>query len=206
MACTGCGASSCRGCKDIRVILPAGVGISSITDNGDGTWTITYTDASTQIIDTPGSVPNDAWVSLAYTDMTAVNFTGSATYSAPTHGAPTIDLEYKIIAEDTVIVKGQVVRTVDVTGLSNSINQNFRFAPFGTSNWFVGTKIFVPTTQRVPITIYTSTSTDLPNQKGCAVISTASSENLISIGETNLQLPNGRYTITIHFEVVCEIV
>ncbi len=206
MACTGCGSSSCRGCKDIKVILPAGVGISSIIDNNDGTWTITYTDASTQIIDTPGSVPNDAWVTLDYSDMTAVAFTGSATYSAPTHGIPTIDLEYKIIAEDTVIVKGQIVRQVDITGLSNSVNQNFRFAPFGTSNWFAGTKIFVPTTQRVPITIYTSTSTDLPNQKGCAIISTASSENLISIGETNLQLPNGRYTITIHFEVTCEIV
>jgi len=206
MACSGCGASSCRGCKDIRVTLPAGVGVDSITDNGDGTWTITYTDNSTQIIDTPGSVPNDAWVSLAYADMTAVNFTGSATYSLPSHGLPTINLEYKIIAPDTVIVKGVIVRAVDITGLTNSINQNFRFAAFSGSNWFAGTKLFVPTTQRVPISIYSNTTTDNVMQKGNVIISTASSENLISIGETNLQLPNGTYTFNIHFEVTCEIV
>lgn len=206
MSCTGCGASSCRGCKDITVTLPTGVGIESITDNGDGTWTITYTDSSTEIIDTPGTVPNDAWVTLDYSDMTSVAFTGTATYDQPTHGLPTIDLEYKIIAEDTVIVKGQVVRTVDITGLTNSVNQNFRFAAFGSSNWFAGTKIFVPTTQRVPISIYTGTTTDNVMQKGNVIISTSASQNLISIGETNLQLPNGTYTITIHFEVTCEIV
>jgi hypothetical protein len=206
MSCTGCGSSSCRGCKDITVELPEGRGIDTIADNGDGTWTITYSDSTTQIINTPGTVPNDPWVSLAYADMTAVNFTGTATYSAPSHGLPTINLEYKIIAEDTVIVKGVIVRAVDITGLTNSINQNFRFPAFSGSNWFAGTKLFVPTTQRVPISIYSNTTTDNIMQKGNAIISTASSQNLISIGETNLQLPNGTYTFNIHFEVTCEIV
>jgi len=207
MACNGCGASSCRGCKDIKVTLPAGRGISTVTDNGDGNWLITYTDATTELVAAPAVVvPNDLWVSLDETNMSAIAFTGTATYDLPSHGAPTIDLEYKIISEDTVIVKGQVVRSVDITGLTNSINQNFRFPPFGSSNWFSGTKIFVPTIQRVPIAIYTSTITDNVMQKGCVIIATSASENLISIGETNLQLPNGTYTITIHFEVTCEIV
>lgn len=206
MACTGCGSSNCRGCKDITIELPQGVGIDSITDNGDGTWTITYTDNSTQIIDTPGSVPNDSWVTLNETNMTAINFTGTATYTLGVHADPQIDLKYKIIAEDTVIVKGTTVWEITVTGASNSVNHNFRFAPFGSSNWFTGTKIFVPYTQRVPLTLYTMTASDLPNQIGSVVISTSSSQNLISIAGTNLQLPNGNYTITTHFEVICELV
>lgn len=205
MACTGCGGSSCRGCKDITVTLVDNTVVESISVEGD-TFTVTYTDGTTDALVTTSDVPNDAWVSLAYADMTAVNFTGTATYSQAAHGLPTIDLEYKIIAEDTVIVKGQVVRQVDITGLTNSVNQNFRFAAFSGSNWFAGTKIFVPTVQRVPIAIYTSTTTDNVMQKGTIIISTSASQNLISIGETNLQLPNGTYTITIHFEVTCEIV
>lgn len=205
MACTSCGGSSCRGCKDITVTLIDNTVVESISVEGD-TFTVTYTDGTTDALVTTSDVPNDAWVSLAYADMTAVNFTGTATYNQAAHGLPTIDLEYKIIAEDTVIVKGQVVRQVDITGLTNSVNQNFRFAAFSGSNWFAGTKIFVPTVQRVPIAIYTSTTTDNVMQKGTIIISTSASQNLISIGETNLQLPNGTYTITIHFEVTCEIV
>lgn len=204
MACTGCGGSSCRGCKDITVTLVDNTVVESISVEGD-TLTTTYTDGTTQADVIAADVPNDAWVSLAYADMTAVNFTGTATYSQAAHGLPTINLEYKIIAEDTVIVKGQVVRQVDITGLTNSVNQNFRFAAFGSSNWFAGTKIFVPTTQRVPISIYTGTITDNVMQKGNAIASTSASQNLISIAETNLQLPNGTYTITIHFEFTCEI-
>lgn len=205
MACTGCGASSCRGCKDIKVVLPSGVGISSITDNGDGTWTITYTDATTQVIDTPGSVPNDVWVTLDETDMIAINYTGTATYDQPTHGSPEIDLEYKILNEDTIVIKGQLKRTVDITALDNSINCNFSFAPFS-SNWYVGTKKLVPTIQRTPVSIITTTPTSTPpNQIGNMVASTTGANNLISVGYTNLQMPNGTYVFYIHFEFTCEL-
>ncbi len=207
MSCTGCGGSSCRGCNDIKIVLPEGVGVESITDNGDGTWTITYTDNSTQVINTPGSVPNDAWVSLDETDMITINYTGTATYSLPSHGIAEIDIEYKILNEDTIVVKGQLKRTVDVTALDNSINCNFSFAPFGSSNWFAGTKKFVPTIQRVPIAIYTTTPVASPiNPTGCIIASTSGANNLISLGETNLQLPNGTYVFYVHFEFTCELV
>ena len=199
MSCGGCGKSSCRGCKDIKVILPAGVGISSITDNEDGTWTITYTDNSTEIINTPASPPSDAWVDLDETDMTSIIFAGTAT-----HNTTVIDLTYKIIAADTVIIKAFVRINATVTALGNTLQNSFRFAPFGSSTWFTGTKLIDPMIQRVPISIYSTTST--LNPTGTVSFSTLSSENLISIGETNLQMPNGTYTFDIHFEATCKIV
>ena len=59
MACTGCGSTACRGCKDMKIILPTSVGVSTVVDNGDGTFTITLTNGTATIINT-ATPPNDA--------------------------------------------------------------------------------------------------------------------------------------------------
>jgi hypothetical protein len=208
MACSGCGASSCRGCKDITIELPEGRGIDgNITDNGDGTWTITYTDGTTQIINTPGTVPNDSWVELDETDMLVINYTGTATYDLPTHGTFEIDLRYKILNEDTVVIHGRTKRIVDITGLTNTVGCNFRFAPFGSSNWFAGTKVFKTTVLdfRFPATVFSISGSTLLNNVECAIPSVVSGNNMISINDSVLNLPNGRYTFYTHFEFTFEI-
>lgn len=207
MACTGCGSSNCRGCKDITVELPEGIGIESITDNGDGTWTITYTDNSTQIIDTPGTVPNDDWVDLDETDMLAINYTGTADYDVPTHGVFEIDLRYKILNEDTVVVHGRTKRTVDITSLTDTVGCNFRFAAFGSSDWFTGTKVFktLPIDYRFTATLYSISGSTLLNYIENVVPQVVAATNMISVGESILGLPNGRYTFYTHFEFTFEI-
>lgn len=199
MSCGGCGKSSCRGCKDIKVLLPAGRGISTVTDNGDGNWLITYTDATTELVAAPAVVvPNDSWIDLDETDMSSITFSGTAT-----HTSTAIDLTYKIIAEDAVIIKCFMRIEATITGLTNTLQNSFRFPALGSSNFFVGTKLLTGMTQRVPISLYSSGN--VLNPTGCVTFSNIAGVNLISIGETNLQIPNGDYTFDIHFESICKI-
>jgi hypothetical protein len=173
--CTSCGNSSCGGnCKKacIKVYKPTrfigaqtgipgeagdpGVGIVNIVDNGDGTFTIFLSDASSYVIDIPSDpTPNDPWVVILNNGagISGVTWQGSAT-----NNALDVNVAYKVIAPDAAIVK---VRTfVDVTfddagGPGNeSINRalNYRFTldpiPIGGSNWF-------PTESKSFTTIFT---------------------------------------------------
>ncbi len=57
-----------------------GTGISSIVDNGDGTFTIFLTNGTSTTIPIPGSaVPNDAWITLDQDDMTLITTASTAT-------------------------------------------------------------------------------------------------------------------------------
>jgi len=210
MACNGCGSSSCRGCKDIKVVLPAGVGIDTITDNGDGTWTILYTDSTTQIINTPGSIPNDVWVELDETDMIAINYTGTANYSPASHGVFEIDLRYKILNEDSICVQGRLKRTVDILSSIDTFGCNFSFAPFGSSSWFAGTKILATPVSnldfRVPVTIYVISGSNQYNYCGNLIYQqNLAGNNLISMGNSITGIHNGTHTFYSQFEFIAEI-
>lgn len=147
----------------------------------------------------PEDIPNDPWVSLDESDMTLITFA-----SASINSLTSLDLAYKIISTDTVILKGYLRLEITVSALTDSINLNFRWAPFTSSNWFVGGKTLQGVIQRVPISIINATGglgVDSPSQQGNAIGSTLGGPlNLVSIGQTNLQLPNGDYTIDVYFE------
>jgi hypothetical protein len=145
-----------------------------------------------------GEVPNDAWVNLTETDMTLVTFA-----SANINSLTSLDLAYKILSSDTVVIKGYLRLEITVTALTDTINLNFRWPAFTGSNWFTGSKTLQGILERVPISIINATGglgVNSPSQQGNAIGSTLSSINLISIGQTNLQLPNGDYTIDVYFE------
>lgn len=147
----------------------------------------------------PTDIPNDPWVSLTEADMTLIT-----PASAAINSVTSLDLAYKIISTDTVILKGYLRVEITVTALTDSVNLNFRWPAFSGSNWFVGTKTLQGILERVPISIVNVTGglgVDAPNQQGNAIGSTLAGLNLVAIGQTNLQLPNGNYTIDIYFEL-----
>jgi hypothetical protein len=100
-----------------------------------------------------GEVPNDAWIPLDNEGMTLITPAATATLNAIT-----VNLLYKIIAEDTVIIKGYVRLDVTTTALDNTINLNMRWPAFSGSNWFTGSKIMTGALQRNPITIVNITN------------------------------------------------
>jgi hypothetical protein len=91
MSCTGCGSSSCRGCKDITVVLPETNGIESMEVTEGGDILVTYTDGSTDTLAIGLAIPEDDWVELDETIVSVFNFTGSATLNSSS-----LDLAYKV--------------------------------------------------------------------------------------------------------------
>jgi hypothetical protein len=179
-----------------------GVTIQSVTTVGND-LVITMTDGT--IFTTPlptTAVPNDPWVNLTAADMTLITPIGAAINSVTS-----LDLAYKILNVDTIVIKGYVRLDVTVTAINNDVNLNFRWAPFSGSNWFMGTKTLQGTVERVPIAVINPTGGGLtPGQEGVAFGSTLGGPlNFISIGETDLQLPNGNYTIDLHFEFTSQL-
>lgn len=174
-----------------------GVTIESVTVEGND-LIITMTDGT--IFDTPlpaATVPNDPWVTLGQADMTAITFASSAINSLSNFA-----LMYKIISSDTILIKGYLRLLVTIDAPEDTVDLNFRWPAFSGSNWFVGTKQLAGTFPRGPLKIINSTGLSLvsPNQMGTAFGAPLGLLNLISVGETRLQLPNGNYTIDLHFE------
>jgi len=208
MACTGCGASSCRGCKDMKVILPEGRGISTITDNGNGTWTITYNDATTQIINAAGAVtvPTDNWVQMDETTVASFTWAGTATLNTSS-----LDIAYKITDAQTVVMIGVMSCNVTVTGLSDSINFNYQMIPIS-SNWYAGTKKLstvigagvIQNHAKVSI-ITVAAAGSVPNQIGRIYTGTVGANTLVALASTNLQLPNGTYNIIVDFQITSKL-
>ncbi len=67
MSCNGCSNKNCRGCKDIKVVLPEQFGLdpdTPVVDNGDGTITINFNDGTSFTYSTAGTVPEDDWVHI----------------------------------------------------------------------------------------------------------------------------------------------
>lgn len=207
MACGSCGSTSCRGCKDIKIVLPSAKGIQSAVDN-TGSVTITYTDGSTFTFNT-GTPTNDSWVEFDETTVAAVpNWTGTATLN----GSVLLDGAYKVLNEDTIFIRTQARINATITAIDNSINFNFRLGTIS-SNWYAGTKlpsmvINSSTIQGwVPISIVSTTSGARPNTIGRAYAAeTPAPDGLIAIGNTNLQLANGTYNFIIDWEMTCKLV
>ena len=206
MACTGCGSTACRGCKDMKIILPTSVGVSTVVDNGDGTFTITLTNGTATIINT-ATPPNDAWVEKEETNVAQA----PANTGTSTNNSITMDLAYKVLNIDTVLVRCQILINADITALNNSINCNFKLGTI-TSNWFTGTKLATGTYTSFqswsPISIITTTGTTaIPNQVGRAYASQSpATDGLFTIGNTNVQMPDGTYDFVIDFEITCKLV
>ncbi len=208
MACTGCGTSTCRGCKDMKIILPEANGISSVTDNGDGTFTIVETNGTSTII-TTATPPNDAWVEF---DETTVTTSPTYTGSAAITGSVLLDGAYKVLNIDTVFIRCQARITATVAALTDSINFNFDLGTI-TSNWYASTKLATMVTNSgtvqgwVPISIISTTSGAKPNNIGRAyAVQTPAPDGLIAVGNTNLQMPNGAYDFIIDFEMTAKLV
>jgi len=183
------------------VDLPAGADLNDVIEAFGGKFCDLIDLINAAATPAPVTIPNDPWVDVDETGMTLVTWAGTAV-----NNSTTIDMTYKIISEDAVVIKAQIVSNVTIDALTDSVNLNFRFPAFGGSSWFAGTKLIDPMIQRVPIAIFTSTATtEIPNGVGCAVFSTTAGLNLISIGETNLQMKNGSYIINVHFECVCKL-
>ena len=183
------------------VDLPAGADLNDVIEAFGEKFCDLITLINAAATPAPAVIPNDPWVDMDETEMTLVTWIGSAV-----NNSTTIDMTYKIIAEDAVVIKAQIISNVTVDALIDSVNLNFRFPAFGSSNWFIGTKLISPMVQRVPVAIFATTPTgEIPNQVGTAIFSTAGGLNLISIGETNLQMASDDYIIHIHFECVCKL-
>lgn len=206
MACSGCNSTNCRGCKDIKINLPAANGIDSVTDNGDGTFTITTTDGTATVITM--TVPNDNWVEFdeATNIATAPVFTGTATLN----GSIALDGVYKVINSDTIYIRCEARMNCDITALDNSINFNFDLGNI-VSTWYTGSKL--PTTALaasqtwVPISIISTTTGTVPNTIGRAYAAqTPAPDGLIAVGNTNLQLKNGTYDFVINFQMTCKLI
>lgn len=207
MSCTGCGSSSCRGCKDITVLLPEGNGIESIEVTEGGDLLITYTDGSTATIEVPTGIPEDDWAELDESTVASFSYTGSATLNSSS-----LDLAYKVNDAQTATILGVFTSNVTITGLSNSINFNCQIAPIS-SNWFAGTKKFstligagvVQNHAKVSIVTTTATSS-IPNQVGRIYAGTVGSNTIIALANTNLQLPNGTYNMIVDFQIDCKLI
>lgn len=120
-----------------------GVTIESVTVEGND-LIITMTDGTIFTTPLPATtVPNDDWVIIQNNGegISAVTWQGSATNNA----GPIINVAYKILSEDTVLVKVLAFLDINITAPDNSLN--FRFTldniAIGASNWFPGvTKYF----------------------------------------------------------------
>ena len=206
MACTGCGGSSCRGCKDIRVILPTGNGISSIVVNEGGDLLITYTNGTTAVIDVPTGIPSDNWIELDESTVASYSYTGSATLNSSS-----LDLAYKVTDAQTAVINGVFTSNITVTTLTNSLNFNCQIAPI-TSNWFTGTKRFTTVIgaglvqNHAKVSIITTTAvSSIPNQIGKIYAGFTGLNTLVALGNTNLQLPNGTYNMVVDFQLICKL-
>lgn len=180
----------------LAISVAGGPTIESVTTVGND-LVITMTDGTIFTTPLPATVPNDPWVDLDATDMTAITPASSAINSVVS-----LQLAYKILSSDTIVIKGYLRVDVTITALTDSVDLNFRWPPFSGSNWFVGTKTLQGTFQRVPVAVVMVTGGGpTPGQEAVAVGTTIGGPlNLVSIGETNLQLPNGNYLIDLHFE------
>lgn len=205
MSCSGgCGGSSCRSCGDITVELPEVNGITSVTVTEGGDLLVTYTDGTTDTLDVPTGIPEDNWVEFTEATVTVFNWTGSAT-----RNSSNMDMDYKIIDPQTALLRCTMSANITITALSNSINFNFQFPAF-TSNWFAGTKKFTSVVggsfSFVPACIITTTATgSVPNQISRAYASYTGAVNIVALGNTNLQMPNGTYDVEVQFQIIAKI-
>jgi len=205
MSCSGgCSSSSCRSCGDITVELPEGNGIESMTVVEGGSILVTYTDGTTDTLAIGLAVPEDNWVALTEATVTIFNWTGSAT-----RNSSNMDVDYKIIDAQTALLRCTMSANITVAALSNSINFNFQFPAFS-SNWFAGTKKFTSVVggsfSYVPACIITTTATSsIPNQISRAYASYTGAANIVSLGNTNIQMPNGTYDIEVQFQIIAKI-
>jgi hypothetical protein len=238
--CTSCGNKSCGGnCKKacIKVYKPTrfigaqtgiqgddgdpGVGIVNIVDNGDGTFTIFLSNASSYVIDIPSDpTPNDAWVLIQNSGagVSGITWQGSATDNAD----PIINVAYKILSEDAAIVKVNAFLDATITAPDNSLNFRFTLDPIaiGASNWFpLVSKYFTstlgpvltPTPFAVPIQItpvwdgvtpgIASPTLDQYQSKGRAFIN----NGLVIVQAAGPVLPNNRYQFSIEFELAAQL-
>lgn len=184
------------------VDLPAGADLNDVIEAFGEKFCDLITLINAAATPAPAVIPNDPWVDMDETQMNLVVWNGTATQNSTT-----IDMTYKVIAEDAVIIKAHIISNVTVDALSDSVNLNFRFPSFSGSSWFTGSKLIDPMIQRVPIAISCTTGgAEIPNGVGSAIFQTVSGLNFISIGDTNLQMKNGSYLIHIHFEGISKIV
>lgn len=210
MACTGCGSSACRGCKDMKIILPTANGLASVTDNLDGTVTILETNGTSTTFST-GTPTVDPWVELEVGDLAVgPTWAGSATLNAFTD----LSLLYKVIDQYTAVMKVKASVNIDVNALANSVNFNFQLSPITSANTvFAGTKTF--STLHVtdsaliysPVSIVINTAVASPRfTVGNAYAGITGSNTLVAVGNTNLQLPEGTYDAVIEFEQTCKLI
>lgn len=205
MACSGCNSTNCRGCKDIKINLPAANGIDSVTDNGDGTFTITTTDGTATVITM--TVPNDNWVELEIGDLPSAPLWNSS--KSTLNDFTSLDVKYKIINVDTVVIS--VKARVDITTnvIDAEVNFNFRLDPF-TSNWFTGTKLgnMATATSQLyaPVSVVIITAVAAPRYTvGRAYCTPFGGQTLVSVGNTDLQLPNGNYIAEVNFQLTAKL-
>jgi hypothetical protein len=194
----------------MKIILPTSNGIASVTDNEDGTVTILETNGTSTTFST-GTPTVDTWVEMEIGDLAVgPTWTGSATLNAFTD----LSLLYKTIDKYTAVMKVKATVSIDVTALANSVNFNFQLSPITSANTvFTGTKTFstLHTTDSAliysPVSVVVTTAVASPRfTVGNVYAGITGSNTLVAVGNTNLQLPNGTYTVLIEFEQTCKLI
>lgn len=159
------------------------------------------------------TVPNDDWVELTNSDMTVINYTGTAG-GTPEDRDMDISFMYKVISEDAALVKCNVRLSSPITALTDFVQFNFRFPAISGSNWFVGTKQMTTTNvantkqHQAPVSIVAIDGLGgTYSSKGrVEAFSGGGITNLFSVGYCQPNISSNDYIFEISFDLICKLI
>ncbi len=224
MSCNGCSNKNCRGCKDIKVVLPEQFGLdpdTPVVDNGDGTITINFNDGTSFTYSTAGTVPEDDWVHIDENSSVVANIDFAT--AGPDPNVFTFDMVYKILSASHAVVK--VKALYDVTTNGPNTTMGFRIfledIPGTSSNWLndannyrLQTVLPTPAVPESvgygnPVTYIPVGGTDLgslPSVGAYDIHGRAGvTNNVVGAQSMYPEIQNGNYVFLIEFEVIVGI-